>query len=43
MKTKEVIDLREKVVDVAVRGRPLTPKSKLKFKEEGIRIKNIEE
>jgi hypothetical protein len=43
MKTKEVLDIREKVVDVALRGRPLSPKSKKKLNEEGIRLKNIEQ
>ena len=42
MKSKEVLDLREKVVDVSVRGRPLSPKTRKKLNDEGIKLKDLE-
>ncbi len=43
MKTKEAIDIKEKVLEVAIKGRPLTPKTRMKLKQEGIRLKALEE
>jgi hypothetical protein len=42
MKSKEVLELREKVMDVSVRGRPLSPKTKKKLNDEGIKLKELE-
>jgi hypothetical protein len=43
MKSKEVLELRDKVMDVSVRGRPLSPKSKKKLNAEGIKLKDLEQ
>lgn len=42
MKSKEVLELRDKVMDVSVRGRPLSPRSKKKLNAEGIKLKDLE-